>query len=295
MIQSFFKSSDARWALGHGDCVDLMREIAKSRFKFDCAFADPPYFLSNGGISVQSGRKVCVDKGDWDKSHGTQADAAFTRTWLEALRCILKPSGTIWISGTHHNIFQVGSALIDLGYRILNIIVWQKKNPPPNLSCRYFTFSTEFVIWARRDKKVPHYFNYDLMRDLSEGQQMRDVWELPAIDKWEKTFGKHPTQKPLSLLVRILLASTRENEWIIDPFAGSCTTGIAARLLRRRFFGIDQSSDFLSLGVKRFAQAEQPQFQAEAVQRIEDLGKLQSTSEVREDEGQYTSAVQFFA
>lgn len=274
MIQSFFKSSDARWALGHGDCVDLMREIAKSRFKFDCAFADPPYFLSNGGMSVQSGRKVCVDKGDWDKSHGTQADAAFTIRWLEALREILKPSGTIWISGTHHNIFQVGSALIELGYRILNIIVWQKKNPPPNLSCRYFTFSTEFVIWARRDKKVPHYFNYELMRNLAEGQQMRDVWELPAIDKWEKTFGKHPTQKPLSLLVRILLASTRENEWIFDPFAGSCTTGIAARLLGRRFFGVDLSVDYLSIGVRRFGEVETAEFRTKVFHHIADLRNM---------------------
>ena len=212
MIAPFFKSPDDRWALGCGDCVKLMEEIAKSGFMFDCAFADPPYFLSNGGISVQSGKQVCVDKGDWDKSHGTDMDAAFTRRWLESLRRILKPSGTVWISGTHHNTFQVANALVELGYKILNVIVWQKTNPPPNLSCRYFTYSSEFVIWARREAKTPHYFNYDLMHTLAGNRQMRDVWALPAIGGWEKRFGKHPTQKPLSLLVRILLASTEEGQ-----------------------------------------------------------------------------------
>ncbi len=282
MIQSFFKSPDSRWALGHGDCIVLMDEIAKSPFVFDCVFADPPYFLSNGGISVQSGRQVCVDKGEWDKSHGRDADAEFTKRWLASVRRILKPSGTVWISGTHHNIFQVANALTELGYKILNVITWQKTNPPPNLSCRYFTYSTEFVIWARREEKTPHYFNYDLMRKLADGQQMRDVWPLPAIGGWEKAFGKHPTQKPLALLIRILLASTRENEWVLDPFAGSCTTGVAAQLLGRRFFGIDQSADFLSRGVKRYEQAKTPTFQAEAIKRISDFQKLQWTNCVRE-------------
>lgn len=285
MISPFYKSPDARWAVVCGDCVDLMHEIAKSGFQFDSAFADPPYFLSNGGISVQSGRQVCVDKGDWDKSRGAEADGAFTRRWLEALRRILKPSATVWISGTHHNTFQVANALVGLGYKILNVIVWQKTNPPPNLSCRYFTHSTEFVIWAKREERVPHYFDYDLMRELAGGQQMRDVWPLPAIGGWEKAFGKHPTQKPLSLLVRILLASTREGQWVLDPFAGSCTTGVAARLLGRRFFGIDQSAEFLSLGVKRFEQAETPAFQAEAFRRIDDLRKMPDSNMAREEPG----------
>ena len=292
MITSFFKSQDARFALGNGDCVSLMDEIAKSRFRFDCAFADPPYFLSNGGISVQSGRQVCVDKGDWDKSHGLEADAAFTRRWLASLRNVLKPSGTVWVSGTHHNIFLVGTTMLELGYKILNTIVWQKPNPPPNLSCRYFTYSTEFVIWARRDSRIPHYFNYELMHKLAGGQQMRDVWTLPAIGRWEKTFGKHPAQKPLGLLVRILLASTLPGEWVLDPFAGSCTTGIAARLLGRRFFGIDLSQEYLSVGVRRFGLSEKPQFQAEAHRRISDLHILEeSESMIHEDAEDYFRGV----
>ena len=284
MITPFYKSSNARWALGHGDCIKLMGEIAKSGFLFDCVFADPPYFLSNGGISVQSGRQVCVNKGDWDKSHGAESDAAFTQEWLASLRRILKPDGTVWISGTHHNTFLVANALVSLGYKILNVIVWQKTNPPPNLSCRYFTFSTEFVIWARREKRIPHYFNYELMHTLAGGKQMRDVWALPAIGGWEKTFGKHPTQKPLSLLVRILLASSREGQWILDPFAGSCTTGIAAHLLGRRFFGIDQCADYLELGIQRFGEAATPEFRAKAFQRIDDLRNLPNSACVHDSD-----------
>lgn len=291
MITTVFKSPDARFALGHGDCVPLMDEISKSRFRFDCAFADPPYFLSNGGISVQSGRQVCVDKGDWDKSRGLEADAAFTRRWLTSLRNVLKPSGTVWVSGTHHNIFQVAVTMRELGYKILNVIVWQKTNPPPNLSCRYFTHSTEFVIWARRAESVPHYFNYDLMQTLAGGQQMRDVWSLPAIGRWEKAFGKHPTQKPLALLIRTLLASTRENEWVLDPFAGSCTTGIAAHLLHRRFFGIDISAEYLSLGVKRLHEADTAGFQSEARYRVADLRTIDQTPVLMEVAAPYLDEI----
>lgn len=291
MITTVFKSPDARFALGHGDSVPLMDEISKSRFRFDCAFADPPYFLSNGGISVQSGRQVCVDKGDWDKSRGLEADAAFTRRWLTSLRNVLKPSGTVWVSGTHHNIFLVGTIMRELGYKILNVIVWQKKNPPPNLSCRYFMHSTEFIIWARREEKTSHFFNYDLMRKLAGGQQMGDVWVLNSIARWEKSFGKHPTQKPLSLLVRILLASTRENEWVLDPFAGSCTTGIAARLLHRRFFGIDTSPDYLALGAKRFYEADTARFLSEARYRIADLQTMDQPSVLMEGAEPYLDEI----
>lgn len=163
----------------------------------------------------------------------------------------MKDDATIWISGTMHNIFSIGQILTELDFKILNIITWQKTNPPPNFSCRYFTHSTEQIVWARKNVKVPHYFNYELMKEISEGKQMTDVWRLPAIAKWEKTCGKHPTQKPLSLLTRIILASTKQGAWILDPFTGSSTTGIAANLLRRKFLGIDIEDEYLQISKKR--------------------------------------------
>ena len=214
-------------------------------------FADPPYFLSNGGISVQSGRQVSVNKGDWDKSQGFEKNNDFNRQWISLCRDKLKKNGTIWISGTYHNIFSVAQMLNELNFRILNCITWEKTNPPPNISCRFFTHSTEFIIWARREKKVPHYFNYELMKLVNGGTQMRDVWRLPAIAKWEKSCGKHPTQKPLPLLARIILASTKENDWILDPFTGSSTTGIAANLLNRRFLGLDKEEEYLYISKNR--------------------------------------------
>lgn len=217
----------------------------------DVIFADPPYFLSNGGISVNSGRKVCVDKGDWDKGGTPEYIDAFNRRWLELCRSKLKAHGTIWISGTYHNIFSVERNLRNLGYKILNIITWQKTDPPPNLSCRYFNFSTELIIWARKFEQIPHRFNYTAMRQLNGGKQMTDVWRLPAVGMWEKTCGKHPTQKPLRLLYRIILASTSRGDCVLDPFSGSGTTGIAANLLGRRYIGIEQDSTFLELSRKR--------------------------------------------
>lgn len=252
-----------------------MRQIAVTGFKFDMVFADPPYFLSNGGISVQSGKQVSVNKGDWDKSQGIQKDYEFTCHWLETVRSILKPTGTIWISGTYHNIFTVANALQTLEYKILNVITWQKTNPPPNLSCRYFTYSTEFIIWARKEQKVPHPFNYELMKYINDGQQMKDVWLMPAIGIWEKEFGKHPTQKPISLLVRIILSCTQKKQWILDPFTGSSTTGIAANLLERNFFGIDQNQSFLDLSIKRYQDIQFPEKREEIKRRIPDIQKTE--------------------
>ena len=194
-------------------------------------FADPPYFLSNGGISCQSGKVVCVDKGDWDKGGTPEYIYNFNKQWLSVCRDKLTDDGTIWISGTYHNIFAVANCLTELGYKILNVITWQKSDPPPNLSCRYFNFSTEYILWARKHEKKPHKFNYEVMKRLNGDKQMTDVWRIPAVGKWEKTCGKHPTQKPLRLLYRIILACTNEGDTILDPFAGSCTTGIAANLL----------------------------------------------------------------
>ncbi len=248
MIVPFYKSDNRDFTIVHGDCFDVLPQFD---FKFDMIFADPPYFLSNGGISYQAGKVVCVDKGEWDKGGSPESIMEFNRTWLSLCREKLKDNGTIWISGTHHNIFSIANVLTELGYKILNVITWAKTNPPPNISCRFFTYSTEFIIWARKCPKVPHKYNYELMKAINDGKQMTDVWRLPAIARWEKSCGKHPTQKPLALLTRIILASTDEHDWILDPFAGSSTTGIAANLCGRRFLGIEQDLEFSNLSYRR--------------------------------------------
>lgn len=221
MISSYYKSPNNDFTLIKGDCVEI---LSKFNFGFDMVFADPPYFLSNGGISCQSGKVVCVNKGDWDKPTTLEDMDTFNMRWLTAVRNHMKENATIWISGTHHNIFSVQQQLLKLGFKILNVITWAKTNPPPNISCRYFTYSTEFIIWARKFSNRPHYFNYKLMKELNGGKQMTDVWHLPAIGRWEKSCGKHPTQKPLGLLARLIQASTRSDAWILDPFSGSATT-----------------------------------------------------------------------
>ena len=237
------------FTLLQGDCMERLKEIEDN--SIDCIFADPPYFLSNGGISVQSGKQVCVDKGDWDKGGTPEYIYEFNRKWLGLCRTKLKDNGTIWISGTHHNIHVVMRCLQELGYKVLNTITWQKTDPPPNLSCKYFNFSTELIIWARKSVKVSHKFNYEAMKQLNGGSQMTDVWRIPAVGRWEKEQGKHPTQKPLRLLYRIVLASTNEGDTILDPFAGSSTTGIAANLLGRKFVGIEQEAEFVALSLRR--------------------------------------------
>ncbi len=256
MIVPFFKSKDKNFTLLKGDCIELLNLFD---FKFDMIFADPPYFLSNDGISVQSGKMVSVNKGKWDRSKGFEKDNEFNFNWLKACKEHLTDNGTIWISGTFHNIFSIAHMLTELDYKILNCITWAKTNPPPNLSCRYFTHSTEFIIWARKSKKSSHYYNYELMKVINGGTQMKDVWNLPAVVTWEKSCGKHPTQKPLALLTRIILASTEKNAWILDPFTGSSTTGIAANLANRKFLGIDREEDFLNISINRKLEIENPQ------------------------------------
>ena len=252
-ITPYFKSEDKNFYLLHGNTLELLSQF---EHKFDMIFADPPYFLSNGGLSIQSGKIVSVNKGKWDKSYGVEYVNNFNRSWLSLIRDKMKENGSIWISGSMHNIFSIGQVLTELGFKILNVITWEKNNPPPNFSCRYFTHSAEQIIWARKSAKVPHYFNYELMKQLNGDKQMKDVWKLPAIATWEKSCGKHPTQKPLSILTRIILASTQPNAWILDPFTGSSTTGIAANLVNRRFLGIDQEEEFLQLSKNRKAEIE---------------------------------------
>lgn len=265
-LHSYYQSAENDFTLLHGDCFELLQQFD---FKFDMIFADPPYFLSSGGISVQSGKVVCVDKGDWDKSMSPEDISAFNMKWLSLCREKLKDNGTIWISGTYHNIFSVANCLTQLGYKILNVITWAKTNPPPNISCRYFTYSTEFIIWARKSAKVAHYFNYKLMKELNGGKQMTDVWQLPAIGKWEKSCGKHPTQKPLSVLARLIQASTKPGSWILDPFSGSATTGIAANLLGRRYLGIEKEEEFLAMSKARREELENQTIRNDYLARLE--------------------------
>jgi len=273
MIDHFYKSSNNDFLLAHGDCFKLLKEFD---FKFDMIFADPPYFLSNGGISLQSGKVVCVDKGNWDKGKSQEEIMEFNREWLRLCRDKLKDNGTIWISGTYHNIFSVANCLNKLGYRILNVVTWQKTNPPVNISCRFFTYSTEFIIWARKSPKVPHKFNYELMKRLNDNKQMTDVWRLPAIGRWEKSCGKHPTQKPLSVLTRIILSSTDKNDWILDPFSGSSTTGIAANLCGRRFAGIEQEEEYCMMSKNRREEIENQSIKNDLKRHIADFKTLQT-------------------
>ncbi|MCI7362584.1 MAG: site-specific DNA-methyltransferase [Campylobacter sp.] len=261
------------FTLIHGDTFEILPKFTN---EFDLIFADPPYFLSNDGLSIQSGKIVSVNKGMWDKGENIDEIDDFNLRWLSLAKTALKNTGSIMISGTYHNIFSIGRALQKLDYKILNIITWQKTNPPPNFSCRYLTHSTEQIIWARKSAKHKHIFNYDLMRKLNCDKQMRDVWQFPAIAPWEKAQGKHPTQKPLALLVRLLLMASNENSMICDPFCGSATTGIAANLLGRNFIGIEKESEFIGISQKRKKELDFKS--AEFCKKISDLATLEKQS-----------------
>lgn len=276
-IKPYYRSEDHTFTLLNGDCFEL---LPKFNFKFDMVFADPPYFLSNDGISVQSGKIVSVNKGEWDRGGSQQDINKFNKQWISLCRDKLKEDGSIWISGTYHNIFSVANSLTELGFKILNVVTWVKTNPPPNISCRYFTYSTEFVIWARKSAKRPHHFNYELMKHLNDDKQMTDVWRLPAIAPWEKSCGKHPTQKPLSLLTRIILASTDKNAWILDPFSGSSTTGIAANLIGRRFLGIEKESAFADISKQRRQEISDIRTYTEYRSKIKDIARAENEEQV---------------
>lgn len=249
--KAYFDSPKAKLFLG--DSFSLLPKIADH--SVDVIFADPPYFLSNGGVSCHSGRRVSVNKGEWDKGMTPEEKLEWNRGWLKECRRVLKDDGTIWISGTFHNIYSIGVALELENYSIINNITWEKPNPAPNLACRCFTNSTETVLWARKQltakKKGNHYFNYSLMKEENGGKQMKDVWILPLPSKAEKEFGHHPTQKPLSLLTRILEASTKPGDLVLDPFCGSGTTGVACLRLGREFIGLDNSKDYLEMAKRR--------------------------------------------
>ncbi|MDR1782124.1 MAG: site-specific DNA-methyltransferase [Bacilli bacterium] len=232
------------------DCFTKLKELAEE--SVDMIFADPPYFLSNGGISNSGGKVVCVDKGNWDKIGSLEEKHLFNRTWIKLAKKVLKQNGTIWITGTFHNIYSIGMALEQEGFKILNNITWQKTNPAPNISCRYFTHSTETIIWARKNNKnAKHYYNYDLMKKLNNNKQMKDVWTGSLTNKNEKKYGKHPTQKPEYILEKIILASTKENDVILDPFLGSGTTAVVAKRLKRKCIGIENKQEYIEIVKKR--------------------------------------------
>lgn len=244
-------TKERNYKLTHGSCIDAIKKIPKH--SIDMVFADPPYMLSNGGITCHAGRMVSVDKGHWDKSNGHSEDYSFTKRWLRLLRRIVKPNGTIWVSGTYHNIYLVASALNELDYSIINDITWFKPNAAPNLSCKCFTASHETLLWARLDKDAKYKFNYQAMKEINEGKQMRSVWKIPTTPKSEKLFGRHPTQKPLKLLKRCILASTHPGDTVLDPFCGSGTTGVAALELDRKFIGIELDDSYIELAYKRIS------------------------------------------
>ena len=256
-VKKYFKSEN--FVLYNGNCLEILKEFPKDYFNM--IFADPPYLLSNGGFTCSNGKMVSVNKGKWDESKGIEEDFKFHRAWIKECRRVLKPNGTIWISGTYHSIFSCGFALQLEGYKILNDICWFKPNASPNLSCRFFTASHETIIWARKDKKGKHTFNYEQMKGgnwhlndfiKKADKQMRSVWAIGTPKSEEKIFGKHPTQKPLDLLKRIIIASTKKGDVVLDPFTGSSTTGIAAVSNGRKFVGIDTDKKYLDLSVKRY-------------------------------------------
>lgn len=251
-----YQTGNEEFTLYYGDTMELIGNIGK---KVDMIFADPPYFLSKNISTYINGTWKSFEKGEWDRVTSQENINAFNKKWLFECRNVLKEDGTIFVTGTYHNIFSVATCMVELGYKILNIIVWQKSDAKPTLSRNYFNFTTEYIVWARKNEKVSHYFNCDLMEQLNGGARMSDVWRIPFLASWELKCGKHPTQKPLRLLYRIILSSTREGDTILDPFAGSCTTGIAASLLYRKFIGIDQSLDYLMYGIRRKQEIEDSQ------------------------------------
>ena len=249
MNLKFYYDKD-NFKLLYGDSLKLLKKIEPK--SVDMIFADPPYFLSGDGITCSAGKMVSVKKGTWDEKITIAEKHKFNRKWIKLCKEVLKDNGTIWISGTMHNIYSIGMALEEEGFKIINNVTWRKLNPPPNISCRAFVHSTETILWAKKDlKNAKHKFNYDVMKKMNDGKQMKDVWETSLTKPSEKKYGKHPTQKPIELLEKIILASTDEGDLILDPFNGSGTTGIVASRLNRKYIGIEKEKDYLDLTIRR--------------------------------------------
>lgn len=249
------------WKVIKRDCVSGLKQLEDSTIDF--VFADPPYFLSNGGFSVSSGKQVSVNKGSWDSSKGFAEDLAFHKEWISAIKSKLTSNGSIAISGTYHSIYKCGVVLEELGFRVLNEIIWFKPNGAPNIGGRSFAASHETVIWASLNRQAKHTFNYlemkhgDFSRDTlkNPGKQMRSVWSIPNTPQREKTSGRHPTQKPLALVERFVLACTNPGDLIVDPFTGSGTTGVAAITNGRNFLGFEVDEEYVKLARKRIGLA----------------------------------------
>lgn len=248
-IKAYYSYSD-KIKIYLGDAVEIMKSIPDE--SIDMIFADPPYNLSNDGFTCHAGKRVSVNKGEWDKSKGIEEDYSFHYNWIRECKRILKKNGTIWISGTYHSIYACGYALLNQKWHIINDICWFKPNAAPNLACRMFTASHETLLWAKKDKKAKHTFNYEMVKNNNwddilkkPGKQMRSVWAITTPKNGEKKYGKHPTQKPEALLERIILATTKENDTILDPFCGSGTTGVVAVRYNRNFIGIDNEKEYL--------------------------------------------------
>jgi site-specific DNA-methyltransferase (adenine-specific) len=235
------------------DCVDLMKIMPSGCV--DVVFADPPYRLSGGGVTVRNGRLASVDKGAWDRSLGFEGDHRFNVRWLEEACRILRPGGTIWVTGTHHIIFSLGFALQTMKLKLINSIVWEKPDPPPNALHTAFTHAHETLLWARKGGESRHTFNYELINSRDPKAQISSVWRIPSVPRREKRHGYHPTQKPLRLLRRSLLASTKEGDLVFDPFCGSGTSGVAAKELDRFFVGAEKEGEYAELAGRRIGAA----------------------------------------
>ena len=244
-----------------GDCVAEMAKIAAS--SVDLVFADPPYNLQlQGNLKRPDDSRVDAVDDDWDKFSSFTAYDDFTRAWLIACRRVMKPSATLWVIGSYHNIFRVGTILQDLGFWILNDVVWRKTNPMPNFRGRRFTNAHETMIWAAREAGAKGYtFNYEALKAGNEDIQVRSDWTLPLCTGEERLKGAdgkklHPTQKPTALLARVILSSSRPDDLVLDPFSGTGTTGAVAKLLRRRFIGFERDSGYAAAARQRIAAVE---------------------------------------
>ena len=250
-----WQSVDGQSVLYQGDALLLMASLPSD--SVDCIWTDPPYLLSNDGVTCVAGKRVSVNKGEWDRSDGIENDHQFNLRWLGECLRILRPAGTIWVTGTLHIYLSVGMAMQQLGFRILNDIIWEKTNPPPNLGCRCFAHSTETILWATKapkGSKHKYTFHYDEMKAENGGKQMKTVWRFPAAGRDEKRFGKHPTQKPVALIDRCLRASTNPGDLVIDPFAGTAATGVSALKNGRRFIGLEREWEYAEIGANRLAE-----------------------------------------